>query len=186
MAKLTTEQQRVIVQGLACFMGPKEVQDELRDRFEIETTISQIVYYDPGSAGTDLSDEWRDVFTQTRARFISDTASIAISHKAVQLRVLDRTIRKVETQKNYGLVGELVEKAAKVSGDAYTNRRILSGPNGGPIPISDETRAEKTADLLARAAARRRAALAVQPKPEPVPAGKKAARRRPAKKVGKR
>lgn len=37
---------------------------------------------------------------------------------------------------NLVLVGEMCERAAKEVGGAYTNRREMSGPAGGPIPVN--------------------------------------------------
>jgi len=75
------------------------------------------------------------------------------------LRALQRMADKAETQGNTGLAAQLYKQAAEEVGNAYTNRRELSGPGGKPI----ETRqapdlsglSEEELEILARAAERR-------------------------------
>ncbi|KIC21722.1 hypothetical protein, partial [Leisingera sp. ANG-Vp] len=56
-------------------------------------------------------------------------------NRAVRLRTLQRMAEKAETMGNTVLAKGLLEQAAKEVGNAYTNRRELSGPKGGPMQV---------------------------------------------------
>jgi hypothetical protein len=141
-AKLTHEQQTYAVQALACFDSPSVVAAALRKDFGVVITPQTIEGYDPTKkAGTNLSEKWRRLFDETRKTFLEDTATIAISHRAVRLRALQRMADKAETQGNMVLAASLMEQAAKEVGGSYTNRRELTGKDGKdlPVPVSPVT-----------------------------------------------
>ncbi len=132
--KLNDEQKTFVVQSLACFDTPSAVVEAVRSEFGIEITRQTIEGYDPNKrAGATLAEEWRQVFEATRKAFLEDTSRIAISHRAVRLRALQRMAEKAEGMKNLALAAQLHEQAAKEVGDAYTNRRELTGKDGAPI-----------------------------------------------------
>jgi hypothetical protein len=134
--KLTNEQQAFAVQSLACFDSPKTVADALRKEFGVDITPQTVEAYDPTKrAGAKLAQKWRLLFEETRKTFLEDTATIAISHRAVRLRALQRMAEKAENQGNMVLAASLMEQAAKEVGDSYTNRRQISGPDGGPVEV---------------------------------------------------
>ncbi|KOF15609.1 hypothetical protein AC244_22890 [Ensifer adhaerens] len=122
-AKLTHEQQAFVVQSLACFDSPSVVVAALK------------------KAGARLAEKWKLLFEETRKTFLEDTASIAISHRAVRLRALQRMAEKAETQGNMVLASSLLKQAAEEVGNAYTNRRELTGKDGKdlPVPVSPVT-----------------------------------------------
>lgn len=135
-AKLTHEQQTFVVQSLACFDSPSVVAAALKKDFSVVLTPQAIEAYDPNKkAGARLAEKWRLLFEETRKTFLEDTATIAISHRAVRLRALQRMAEKAETQGNMVLAANLLEQAAKEVGDSYTNRRQISGPDGGPVEV---------------------------------------------------
>ncbi|PLU18353.1 hypothetical protein BMJ31_20250, partial [Sinorhizobium medicae] len=70
-----------------------------------------------------------------------DTATIAISHRAVRLRALQRMAEKAEIQSNMVLAASLLKQAAEEVGNAYTNRRELTRKDGKdlPVPVSPVT-----------------------------------------------
>lgn len=129
--KLSVEQQTYVVQSLACFDSPSLVAAALRKDQGIEITPQSIESYDPTkAAGDKLGKRWRSLFEETRKTFLEDTASIAISHRAVRLRALNRMAEKAETQGNMSMAAQLHEQAAKEVGNAFTNKRELSGSLG--------------------------------------------------------
>lgn len=141
-AKLTHEQQTYAVQALACFDSPSVVAAALRKDYGVIITPQTIEGYDPTKkAGANLSVKWKALFEETRKTFLEDTASIAISHRAVRLRALQRMSEKAETQGNMVLAANLLEQAAKEVGDSFTNRRELTGKDGKdlPVPVSPVT-----------------------------------------------
>jgi hypothetical protein len=151
--KLNAEQKLYAVQRLACFDSPSAIAKDFRKDLGIDITPQSIENYDPTkSAGKGLGDKFRTIFEETRKAFLEDTASVGISHRAVRLRTLQRMADMAENKGNMVLVASLLEQAAKEMGNAFTNRREVSGPDGGPI----KTMAELSDDDLAAIATSRR------------------------------
>lgn len=142
MAALSNEVKMFIVQALACYDQPSEVARRVKAEFGLDVVRQQVETYDPTArAGRDLSKKWRELFEETRKVFIEDTTQVAISHRAVRLRALNRMAVKAEEKGNMALAAQLLEQAAKEVGESYTNRfkHELTGRDGGPI----ETRKAK-------------------------------------------
>ncbi|MDR0243213.1 MAG: DUF2280 domain-containing protein [Burkholderia sp.] len=136
MAALPEPIKVFVTQALACFDTPSRAAKSVREEFGVEVSPQQCERYDPTKrAGSALSKKYREIFERTREEFLSDTSRIGVSHRAVRLRALDRAVAKAEERNNLPLMAQLLEQAAKESGDAYTNRRRLehTGENGGPI-----------------------------------------------------
>lgn len=132
--KLTDESRAFVVQSLAMFDPPSTVAAAVRKEYGVEITPQSVEGYDPTKrAGAKLSDKWRALFEETRKTFLEDTSRIAVSHRAVRLRALQRLAEKAETQGNVALAAQLLEQAAKEMGNAFTNTRVLTGPNGSPL-----------------------------------------------------
>lgn len=141
-AKLTREQQTYVVQALACFDPPSIVVAALKKDFGVVISPQLAECYDPTKkAGRNLAARWVALFEETRKTFLEDTASIAISHRAVRLRALQRMADKAETQGNMVLASSLLKQAAEEVGGSYTNRRELTGKDGKdlPVPVSPVT-----------------------------------------------
>ncbi|RVO40792.1 DUF2280 domain-containing protein [Sinorhizobium meliloti] len=139
--KLSEEVKTFIVQSLACFDTPSIVVEAVRKEFGETITRQSVEGYDPTKkAGSNLAEKWKLLFEETRKTFLEDTATIAISHRAVRLRALQRMAEKAETQGNMVLAASLMKQAAEV-GNAYTNRRELTGKDGKdlPVPVSPVT-----------------------------------------------
>ncbi|MGQ3214774.1 DUF2280 domain-containing protein [Shinella sp.] len=144
MAKGTLKEgvKTFIVQSLACFDTPSIVVEAVRKEFGATITRQSVEGYDPTKkAGSNLAEKWRLLFEETRKTFLEDTASIAISHRAVRLRALQRMAEKAETQGNMVLASSLLKQAAEEVGGSYTNRRELTGKDGKdlPVPVSPVT-----------------------------------------------
>ncbi|OOG61971.1 hypothetical protein B0E45_31690 [Sinorhizobium sp. A49] len=144
MAKgtLKDEVKTFIVQSLACFDTPSVVVEAVRKEFGATITRQSVEGYDPTKrAGSNLAEKWRLLFEETRKTFLEDTATIAISHRAVRLRALQRMAEKAENAGNMVLASSLLKQAAEEVGNAYTNRRELTGKDGKdlPVPVSPVT-----------------------------------------------
>jgi hypothetical protein len=140
--KLSEEVKTFIVQSLACFDTPSIVVDTVRKEFGETITRQSVEGYDPTKrAGSNLAEKWKLLFEETRKTFLEDTATIAISHRAVRLRALQRMADKAENQGNMVLAASLMKQAAEEVGNAYTNRRELTGKDGKdlPVPVSPVT-----------------------------------------------
>lgn len=126
--KLTEPQQTAVVQALACFDSPAQVAAFLRKDHGVDIAPQSVEAYDPTKkAGAAIAAKWRALFEETRRAFLEDTSQIAISHRAVRLRALQRMAEKAEGSGNMVLAASLMEQAAKEVGDSYTNRRELAG-----------------------------------------------------------
>ena len=142
MAKgtLKDEVKTFIVQSLACFDTPSVVVDAVRKEFGATITRQSVEGYDPKKkAGSNLAEKWRLLFVETRKTFLEDTASIAISHRAVRLRALQRMADKAENSGNMVLASSLLKQAAEEVGNAYTNKREITGKDGGAIKAETKT-----------------------------------------------
>ncbi|MDE3825871.1 MULTISPECIES: DUF2280 domain-containing protein [Sinorhizobium] len=140
--KYSDEVKTYVVQALACFDSPAVVAKAVKAEFDVVISPQAVEAYDPTKrAGRKLSQRFRLLFEETRKTFLEDTATIAISHRAVRLRALQRMAEKAETQGNMVLAASLMKQAAEEVGNAYTNRRELTGKDGKdlPVPVSPVT-----------------------------------------------
>jgi hypothetical protein len=139
-ARLTDDVKTYIVQALACFDSPSIVAAAVKKEFGVEASRQLVESHDPNKkAASGLAPKWRRLFDETRKAFLEDTASIAISHRAVRLRALQRMADKAENQGNMVLASSLLKQAAEEVGNTYTNKRELTGPGGGPIQTENRT-----------------------------------------------
>jgi len=143
MARLNPEQKLFIVQRLACFDTPTMVAKAVSEEYQLTLPRQVVEGYDPTKyAGRNLAKKYKQVFESTREAFLEDTSGIAISHKAVRLRTLQRMAEKAENMGNMVLAKDLLEQAAKEAGDAYSNKRVLehNNPDGRLTPVINLTR----------------------------------------------
>lgn len=154
MAALNDQVKLAIVQALACFDTPSQVVEMVKQEFGIEISRQQAGTYDPTKAsGKNMGAKLVEVFYATRKAFLENTAAIPIAQQAYRLRVLQRALQRVEGQGNVALAAQLLEQAAREVGGAFTNRRELTGKDGGPIAL--KRAADMTDDELAAIAAGR-------------------------------
>jgi hypothetical protein len=134
--KLSEEVKTYIVQAIACFDTPSTVVAAVKAEFGETITRQAVEGWDPGKkAGANVAPKWRALFEETRKAFLEDTSRIAISHRAVRLRALQRMADRAEMIGNMALAAQLHEQAAKEVGNAFTNRRELTGKDGKDLPI---------------------------------------------------
>lgn len=138
--KYSDDVKTYVVQALACFDSPAVVVKAVKAEFDVVISPQAVEAYDPTKrAGKKLSQRFRMLFEETRKTFLEDTASIAISHRAVRLRALQRMADKAENQGNMVLASSLLKQAAEEVGNAYTNKREVTGKDGGPIRTETRT-----------------------------------------------
>lgn len=135
MAKLTEEQKTFIVQRVAMFDSPSTVADAFKDEFKVVIPRQQVEDYDPAKRPK-LHDQWKALHDATRKAFLEETAKVPTAHRAVRIRKLDRMAEKAESKGNMVLAAALLKQIAEEVGDAYTNRRELTGKGGAPIAAS--------------------------------------------------
>lgn len=133
--KLDDEARAYVVQELAMWSPPSVVVAALKKDFGVTITPQAVEAYNPTKrAGRNLSEKWTKLFEATRETFIESSAEIGISHRATRLRTLNRLAERAESMGNLALAAQLLEQAAKEMGNAYTNRRELTGKDGKDLP----------------------------------------------------
>lgn len=133
--KLDEDVKAHIVQALACFDTPSVVVASVKAEYGVVVSPQQVEAYDPGKrAGQKLSEKWRSLFEATRKAFIEEAAAVPIAHRALRLRALHRMADRAEKVGNLALAAQLHKQAAEEMGNAYTNRRELTGKDGKDLP----------------------------------------------------
>lgn len=124
MASLKDDVKRFIVQALACHDTPQQVSEAVKEEFGLAVPRQQVALYDPTKhAGRNLSAKWRAVFEATRENFKAQTGEIPIAQRAYRLRKMAQIAAKAEQMRNLPLVLQILEQAAKETGDAYVNHK---------------------------------------------------------------
>ncbi len=133
MAALKNEVKSFIVQALACFDTPSQVVESVKNEFGVVLSRQQVETHDPTkTSGKGLALKWQTLFHDTRKRFREETAEIPIANRAFRLRAMNRFVEKAETMKNIGLAMQILEQAAKETGDMYVNRNRKDEPDDEP------------------------------------------------------
>ena len=125
-SKLEANHQIFIVQQFAAFERPKDIQEALKQKFDIEISLQGVCYYDLDT-NPDLPKKFKTIFQRTRKKFLDDCASIPISNKSYRLKKLQGMFDREESEnprlQNKKAMREILEQAARESGDAFSNRQ---------------------------------------------------------------
>ena len=136
-AKLTDDVKTFIVQALACFDTPSQVVAAVNQEFGLTITRQSVEKYDPTKvAGAKVAPKWRTLFEAARKSFVDDSSQIAIAHRSTRLRALQRMATAAEAKGNYPLAAQLHKQAAEEMGNAFTNRREITGKDGKDLPAA--------------------------------------------------
>lgn len=132
MAILNNEIKTFMVQALACFDTPTQVAKAVKEEFGIEVSRQQVEQHDPTKRSAhSLAKKWIAIFETTRKRFREEAAEIPIANRSYRLRALNRMAERAESMKNIALAAQLLEQAAKESGDMYTNKQKVEHTGEG-------------------------------------------------------
>lgn len=147
MATLSSDQKRFIVQRLAVYDRPSDVRDALREEFGVTVDLSQLSHYDPTTRkGRKLAADLKELFQDTRRAFVDRFQGVAIRHKAVRLRRLERIADAAASMRNYRLEMDALEQAAKELGGAYTDHRTVDLHHAGTLSHSHNIDFSKLTD----------------------------------------
>lgn len=131
------EVKRFIVNALAAFDTPSQVVAAVKDEFGIDVTRQAVEGHDPTKhAGRSLAPKWRQMFEASRKGFIEDATAVPIAHRSTRLRALYRMAQAAERKGNYPLAAALNKQAAEEMGNAYTNKREITGKDGKDLPAT--------------------------------------------------
>lgn len=134
---MTDEIRVFVIQALASFDTPSQVVDAVKQEYGVQMTPQAVQAYDPTKyAGRNLKPKWKAIFDKARKAFVDDASSIPIAHRSTRLRALQRMAQAAERKGNYVLAAQLHKQAAEEMGNAYTNRRELTGKDGKDLPAA--------------------------------------------------
>lgn len=134
MAALKDEVKAFIVQALACFDTPSQVCQAVKEQYGIEVSRQLCERYDPTKySGRDLGQKWKTFFEECRKRFREETVEIPIANRAFRLRAMNRFVERAESMKNIGLAMQILEQAAKETGDMFVNRSKKEEAGDEPV-----------------------------------------------------
>lgn len=134
---LPDEVKRFILNALAAFDSPSQVSAAVKEEFGLDVARQVVEAHDPTKfAGRKLAPKWRTIFDEARKGFIEEATLIPIAHRSTRLRALFRMAQAAERKGNYPLAAQLHKQAAEEMGNAYTNRRELTGKDGKDLPVA--------------------------------------------------
>ena len=134
---LPDEVKRFIINALAAFDTPSQVAAAVKEEFGLEVSRQVVEAHDPTKhAGRNLATKWREIFEASRKGFISEATQVPIAHRSTRLRALHRMAQAAERKGNFPLAAALNKQAAEEMGNAYTNRRELTGKDGKDLPAA--------------------------------------------------
>ena len=137
--KLEDVHRAFLVREMACFSGPAEAAEALKEVFDVEITPQAAQHYDATkNGGSKPAKKWAELFALAREAFLDEVKhSIPFAHKSVRIKELARAANTFKASKNYLAMARLLEQIAKEVGNVHTNRHELTGAHGGPIRYSD-------------------------------------------------
>lgn len=149
LSKLNNQIKIFIIQQLAMFEKPQTVRLMVKENFDLEISLQAVLHYD--ITNIELPPKWKEIFGQTREKFLSDVSLVPIANKAYRLKELQKMYDRDSATKmqNQMAMRETLEQAAKESGDAYTNRQKVE--HSGDMKIITRRAEEMTDDELAAA-----------------------------------
>lgn len=134
---MTDEVKAFVVQSLASFDTPTQVVEAVKAEYGLTLTPQNVETYDPTKyAGRKLGEKWKVYFEQARKAFVDDSSGIPIAHRSTRLRALQRMAATAERKGNFPLAAQLHKQAAEEMGNAYTNRREVTGKDGKDLPAT--------------------------------------------------
>lgn len=154
MADLTDQQKTEIVLAHAQFMAPSGIVVMLREEHGVESDTAQVVRYNPTKACFEGGERWLPIFQEARKAYLHEVAAVPVAHQAYRLNLLQEGIESARRAKNWGLVGNLAEQAAREIGGIYTNQRNLSVNDAArprAVDMSPEDRRAMMAGLIRQA-----------------------------------
>lgn len=131
------EIKRFIINALAAFDTPSQVVAAVKEEFGVDVSRQAVEGHDPTKhAGRNLAAKWREMFEASRAGFINEATAVPIAHRSTRLRALYRMAQAAERKGNYPLAAALNKQAAEEMGNAYTNKREITGKDGKDLPAA--------------------------------------------------
>lgn len=131
--KLDDKQKVWLVSAYATFKRTGEVRAEFAETFGVEIPENQArgfnltIFRNEEEAAKRNKGRWWSTHVDARRRFDESVNDIPIASKAYRVRKLDEMFDLAYQRRNFKTAADLLEQAAKETGDAYSNRRIVGG-----------------------------------------------------------
>jgi len=138
--KLNDEHRAFLVREFACFATPTQARDTLEQWSGISISCQSAMYYDADSnlGKKKLCSRWKNLFAIERQAFIEHAEKhIPHAFKAVRIKELSEAADAYKKKGNYMAMADMLERIAKEIGNVHTNRREVTGKNGGAIKHED-------------------------------------------------
>ena len=141
--------QKFIVELLACYESPSDVAKAVLHEFDLHVSKQQVEYYDATkrASAKGLSKKLTEHFRSVRKAYNQDHAA-NLGQLDYRNGIRSFMVRSALARGNFPLVDSLLVNAAKDQGGAFTNRRELTGKDGGAIRISDEDKRRELAGKM--------------------------------------
>lgn len=151
MARLKKHEKAFIVRSLAQFMEPSQVVEAVKENFKIEVSRQQVECYDPTKvAGADLSQEFIDMFDETRKKYIEQPIyNIEGANDIVQLQILSDLL--ISKKNNVVMSIKLIDQIQKIIKGHYEKKVEITGKDGTALfeSMSDDDLDQMIAKLAA-------------------------------------
>lgn len=139
--RLLDSHKAFLVQRLAMYDSPREAAEALKVEHGMDITPQGAEAYDPNKrAGERLSQKWRELFEVVRKDFLANVEKyVPEANKTVRIQHLASSFRALRGRGNHVQAAEMLERIAKELGNVHSNRRELTGKDGGPVAFSELT-----------------------------------------------
>ncbi len=124
MAKLDSEVQTFILAEFARGKSGAQIAKNVKKEFGVEVNRQQVWYYNPENP--DLSDKWKGIFEQLRARILEDVVTCPGWHQGFRMRELVQLYYGAKEIGNSPHAAQLLRQMAQERGDVFTNRRSIN------------------------------------------------------------
>lgn len=150
MAELSEPHKEQIVVLLAHFRGAAEVAVAMKNDHGLELTVQQIVKYDCAKPSYEAGEKWRPIFEAARQAYLEDVKTVPAANQGYRLQMLQEGIEAARKAKNWKLLSDLLEQAAKEVGGVLTNTRELNVNDSRRVKdMSSEDRKAMLGSILA-------------------------------------
>jgi hypothetical protein len=137
---------------------PFEVVAIMREERGVETSVDQVLTYDPRSSRFKADREkWTPIFEAAVEAYANDIKAVVVAKQTWRLNELHDLYKKAKAAKNIKLAAELLEQIARETGGNFTNARELNINDARKArELSPEDRAAALGALLSEAIAVKR------------------------------
>lgn len=160
-SNLTEEQRAWLVTAWATFKRAPDIVTEFEQTFGFKLATPNAHKYNC-SGITSIEEakhrglaKWMDLHNKVRTEFEAAIKDIPIANATYRMQQLDKMFEDAMGKRNFRMAASLLEQAAKESGGAFSNKRVVEGnvehkhEHDVPMDIKRTAIATKIRDLIA-------------------------------------